>query len=618
MIRTPEDQRLTRSVYSSVAALRQYPGPSTSRRYAEIPGVGLFSWSLGSDAADDGVSAVRSSAGGGYGAWLLTESAISYCVVNVAITIGALSGLGSRDGVTVIAGDRVLATHGGAASGIYVASAGAWSRATDMAGGATIPRGGLVTALGGTNNAGLWYLSSPTTGDVVVGTTPLEWTRQGDGELLEVAFDGYVATSESAKSTFNDGASDCIIGLPPQPWVAGTEYRLTVIAAANLRYPADVLDPGGKWDPFVAPYVVNSQVTATNRILSMGTAQAVPSTATPTITVAVLSGALSQIVITCNVAVRFLLGALTGVSLGGTNSGRTVTGIASGNGTSTVTLTLSGALAPTDAPTLILASTHQLRSLESDVNVAAGTYAVTMPAAKYNWAAWAAAKLWIDPDQGVTGSPVTAWTDRIGGVAFNETFGATTRPALIASEPNLGGRACVHLDGTNDQLDSTTALSAVVGAPGDFGIYATVNVLDIASTAATVDSEAIFVDGANSMSLHLRNNGGTYQLMAILYPAPFSGIAVVAFATIGTVLPESFHAGCRLSGGNLYAIVNGVAGTGVACAAPWVHSQPMRLGKDFAAGEAFANVKIGNLVICDDGVLPAAGIASDMAWFGVS
>ena len=39
---------------------------------------------------------------------------------------------------------------------------------------------------------------------------------------------------------------------------------------------------------------------------------------------------------------------------------------------------------------------------------------------------------------------------------------------------------------------------------------------------------------------------------------------------------------------------------------------------DAYPGEAFANVKIGNLVICDDGVLPAAGIASDMAWFGVS
>ena len=73
MATTPEEQRVTRSVYPSAAVLRQYDGPSTSRRFAEIPALGLYSWTLGSDAADDGVIAIRPGSGA-YGAWIRTDS----------------------------------------------------------------------------------------------------------------------------------------------------------------------------------------------------------------------------------------------------------------------------------------------------------------------------------------------------------------------------------------------------------------------------------------------------------------------------------------------------------------------------------------------------------------
>lgn len=85
---THEAQKLTRSVYASVAILRQYPGPDTTRRYAEIPGVGLYSWSLGSAAVDDGVSVIRSTAGGSAGAWLLTT--------DIASTAAAVTALDAR------------------------------------------------------------------------------------------------------------------------------------------------------------------------------------------------------------------------------------------------------------------------------------------------------------------------------------------------------------------------------------------------------------------------------------------------------------------------------------------------------------------------------------------
>jgi hypothetical protein len=114
-----------------------------------------------------------------------------------------LSGAQTIDGVSVIAGDRVLVKNQSAASenGVYVAAAGAWSRATDADSEGDL-RGASVFVEEGTANADtLWVMT--TNAPITVGSTSLTWTQfasAGDivggngltktGNTLDVNVDG--------------------------------------------------------------------------------------------------------------------------------------------------------------------------------------------------------------------------------------------------------------------------------------------------------------------------------------------------------------------------------------------------------------------------------------------
>ncbi len=96
--------------------------------------------------------------------------------------IATLSGLLTIDGITVVAGDRVLVKDQstGSANGIYVAASGAWTRATDADENAEVTAGLAVMVTEGTTNADTqWRL---TTNDaIVVGTTSLTFAQIGAG-----------------------------------------------------------------------------------------------------------------------------------------------------------------------------------------------------------------------------------------------------------------------------------------------------------------------------------------------------------------------------------------------------------------------------------------------------
>lgn len=181
MIRTPEEQRLTRSVYASVVVLRQYPGPSTTHRYAEVPGIGLYEWVLGSTLEHDGETVVVPY-GGTLGAWLLlrpSSGALAAVRAVSTVDVPTLAGFLTIDGVVTDGKNRVLLTAqaDNTANGIYVvpSGGGAWSRAADMKQGGAVTLGALclATTEGAANGGKLWFLASPTTGAVTVGTTSL-------------------------------------------------------------------------------------------------------------------------------------------------------------------------------------------------------------------------------------------------------------------------------------------------------------------------------------------------------------------------------------------------------------------------------------------------------------
>ena len=103
----------------------------------------------------------------------------------------SLSGLAARDGVTPVAGDRVLAAAQTTASanGIYVAAAGAWSRATDADQTGELAPGTLVAVREGTTNADtLWALVSDAA--VTIGTTAQSWAKILAGSTGEIVTAG--------------------------------------------------------------------------------------------------------------------------------------------------------------------------------------------------------------------------------------------------------------------------------------------------------------------------------------------------------------------------------------------------------------------------------------------
>lgn len=103
-----------------------------------------------------------------------------------------LSGAQTIDGVSVVAGDRVLVKNQttGAENGIYVAAASTWSRAEDANSAGDLTAGALVPVESGTENAAtVWMLT--TDGTITLGTTSITFAIKSGG-AQSLAANGYI------------------------------------------------------------------------------------------------------------------------------------------------------------------------------------------------------------------------------------------------------------------------------------------------------------------------------------------------------------------------------------------------------------------------------------------
>lgn len=133
--------------------------------------------------------------------------------VRVATTANiTLSGLQTIDGITLVAGDRVLVKNQSTASqnGIYVVASGAWARSTDADENAEVTTGLAVVVTEGTTQAGGQYRLS-TTGTIVVGTTALTFAQFGTGTSYTqgtgISISGNVISIDTAVVTRKVSAS---------------------------------------------------------------------------------------------------------------------------------------------------------------------------------------------------------------------------------------------------------------------------------------------------------------------------------------------------------------------------------------------------------------------------
>lgn len=125
-----------------------------------------------------------------------------------------LSGAQTVDGISIIAGDRVLVKDQstGSQNGIYIAAAGAWTRASDFDDSVEVTTGAAITIEQGTTNGdSVQILTTDTT--ITVGTTSLAFTRLGGASTSYTAgANGGLTLVSTAFSILLDTNSGLVLG----------------------------------------------------------------------------------------------------------------------------------------------------------------------------------------------------------------------------------------------------------------------------------------------------------------------------------------------------------------------------------------------------------------------
>lgn len=160
--------------------------------------------------------------------------------VRVATTANiTLSGLQTIDGVTVEAGDRVLVKDqtSGIDNGIWVASAGGWSRALDFNDPRDVRRGTLVNVISGATG-GLVIYEVSTDDPVSIGASVVSFRKAA------VSSDSSVVAGVQAHGALGDGATNdtaaftaalaATTGPVYVPWTA-QHYVLTALSEADRK-----------------------------------------------------------------------------------------------------------------------------------------------------------------------------------------------------------------------------------------------------------------------------------------------------------------------------------------------------------------------------------------------
>ena len=193
--------------------------------------------------------------------------------VRVIDTSGSLAYSGAQviDGVTLVNGDRVLRNAPGNVpvnDGIWVVNTGgAWTRATDMAAGATIQEATMISVSeGSAGNVGtIWTLNSVSGEVVTVGTTAFSFTNITAS--TQAMFASYLTTS-SAASTYLTQASasstyQTIAGMSSYYNQTASDGRYLKITDAQANYALISSLASYATVSSLSNYVTNSSLTST-------------------------------------------------------------------------------------------------------------------------------------------------------------------------------------------------------------------------------------------------------------------------------------------------------------------------------------------------------------------
>lgn len=156
------------------------------------------------------------------------------CLVATTGNLASLSGLLTIDGVTVAAGDRVLVKNQSAPAdnGIYVASASAWSRSTDMDTWAEVPNAFTFIEAGSTQADSGWVCTANQGG--TIGVTPITFVQFSGAGTYE-AGTGLTLTGSTFSIT-NTGVTAASYGSASKTLTAtvNAQGQLTALADTDI------------------------------------------------------------------------------------------------------------------------------------------------------------------------------------------------------------------------------------------------------------------------------------------------------------------------------------------------------------------------------------------------
>ena len=490
-----------------------------------------------------------------------------------------LSGLQTIDGYSVTAGQRVLVKNqtASAENGIYVASASAWTRATDMDTWSEVP-GAYTVLLNGTSNADTgWVCTASASG--TIGVTAMPWV-QFSGSATYFAGTGLTLASNTFSIT-NTGVTAASVGSASKTLTAtvNAQGQLTALADTNIAIGATQITSG-------------------------------------TIDTARISGSYTGITGVGTLTAGTWNASTIGVAYGGTGA-TTLTGYVKGSGTSAFT---ASATVPTTDLSGTITNAQLANSTISGVSLGSNLFSLTigsnLSGTSYNGSAAVTitnTAPMVYPASGIPNSTGSAWgtsysTTGSGTVLALATGATLNSPTISDYETFTAASAPTYTSGrlwydstlnalsyNNDVTNNTlhigqetqlkaynnTGSTIAKGAP----VYITSTTsgftyplialakADTQTTGACIGltNEAIATGSAGYVVINGIVNGvntGTFTVGDILYVSPYSAGQLMntypptAYAVkIGTVAyVNSSNGSIYVNQSNAYVLSNGIIG----------------------------------------------------------
>jgi len=376
------------------------------------------------------------------------------CATTANIT---LSGLQTIDTYTTLSGDRVLVKNqtSSAQNGIYIASASAWTRSTDMDVWSEVPGAYTVVINGSTNANTSWVTTAADTG--TIGVTAMPWV-QFSGSGTYFAGTGLSLASNTFSIT-NTGVTAGSYGSASQTLTAtvNAQGQLTSLTASNIAISA-------------------SQTTS------------------GTFSSSLLSGSYTGITGVGTLTAGTWNASTIGVAYGGTGA-TTLTGYVKGSGTSA--FTASTTIPNTDITGLGTMSTQNANSVAITGGSAAITTLKTLGLTGY---------LFGNDTSAVTAS-TTIPTSALSG-NFVSTFSAGT----TGLTPNTNTTGAVTLSGTLNVANGGTGVTTSSGANSvvlrDANANISVNCLFEGYSTVAASGMTITLTASSAQNYQITGSGG--------------------------------------------------------------------------------------------------------------